>query len=98
MAHQLIIRKTAAEDTAEAYDYYESMQPGLGDRFLAEVLERYQDISENPQYYGFIDEKHCIRDVKLRHFPYLVVYELEGDAVIVYAVHCAYRHPDKRFR
>jgi ParE toxin of type II toxin-antitoxin system, parDE len=98
MAYRLIIRKAAAKDTAEAFDYYESRQPGLGNRFLAAVLERYNDISENPRYYGFIDEKHCIRDVKLRHFPYLVVYEIEKDAVIIYAVHSAYRHPGKRFR
>jgi plasmid stabilization system protein ParE len=98
MAYRLIVRQAAAEDAAEAWNYYESRQKGLGDRFLAEVLERYQDISEHPQYYGFIDEKHCIRDVKLRHFPYLIVYEVEDNSVIVYAVHCAYRHPDKRFR
>jgi ParE toxin of type II toxin-antitoxin system, parDE len=94
MAYRLIIRKAAAE----AFDYYESRQPGLGNRFLAAVPGRYNDISENPRYYGFIDEKNCIRDVRLRHFPYLVVYEIENDAVVVYAVHCAYRHPDKRFR
>ncbi len=38
MIYQLIILKTAAEDATEAFDYYESLQPGLGDRFLAEVL------------------------------------------------------------
>ena len=48
MEYRLIILKTAAEDTAEAYSYYEELQPGLGDRFLAEVLERYNEISKHP--------------------------------------------------
>ncbi len=37
-------------------------------------------------------------DVILKSFPYLVVYEVEDDAVIIYAVHCTYKHPDKKFR
>jgi hypothetical protein len=54
MAYQLVILKAAAEDTADAYEYYEKIQQGLGDRFLAEVLERYSEIAKHPHYYGFI--------------------------------------------
>jgi mRNA-degrading endonuclease RelE of RelBE toxin-antitoxin system len=98
MAYCIIILKTAAEDASEAFDYYERLQPGLGDRFLAEVLERFNEISKHPNYYGFIDEQKLIRDVKLKNFPYLVVYEIEDDKVIIYSVHCGYRHPDKKIR
>jgi|ERR1035437_3941516 hypothetical protein len=98
MAYRLIILQAAAKDTLEGYNYYEQLQQGLGDRFLSEVLERYNDISKHPQYYGFVDEHHIIRDVILKSFPYLVVYEVEDDAVIIYAVHCTYKHPDKKFR
>ena len=52
MAYRIIILKTAAEDTEEAFTYYEKLQPGLGDRFLTEVLERFNEISKHPQYYG----------------------------------------------
>lgn len=97
MPYRLTVLKSAAEDTTEAYNYYEGIKPGLGDRFMAELLQRFNEISKHPQYYGFIDEKHFIRDVKLKNFPYLVVYEVEEDAVIIYSVHCGYRHPDKRF-
>jgi hypothetical protein len=48
MAYRLIILKTAAEDTIKAYNYYEELQTGLGDRFLAEVLERYNEINRHP--------------------------------------------------
>jgi hypothetical protein len=36
--YKLIILKSAADDALEAYCYYEEKQPGLGDRFLSEVL------------------------------------------------------------
>ena len=69
MAYRLIILKAAAEDTAEAYNYYEELQTGLGDRFLTEVLERYKEISKDPQYYGYIDDQRVVRDVILRSSP-----------------------------
>ncbi len=96
MRHELIILKAAAQDAADVFDYYETAQTGLGDRFLIELLERFNEISKHPKYYGFIDKQKIIRDVKLKSFPYLVVYEIEGDNVIIYSVHCGYRNPDKR--
>ena len=97
MAYTLLIRDAAVADAKDAYWYYESKQPGLGERFLEELLQRYFDISRHPEYFTFIDEQKIIRDIRLKHFPYLVVYEIIGDTVVVYSVHNCYRNPDKRF-
>ncbi len=97
MAYQLIIRQEAHLDTNEAYTYYEEKSPGLGERFLQELVQRYHQIKEHPEYYSFIDEQKIIRDVKLRHFPYLIVYEIEDDKVIVYSVFNGYKNPSKKF-
>ncbi len=67
-----------------------------GERFLQELIQRYNQIIEHPEYFGFIDEKKIIRDVKLRHFPYLVVYEIDNAKVIVYSVFNGYKNPDKK--
>ncbi len=69
MSYKLIILKSAADDALEAYCYYEEKQPGLGDRFLSEVLERYNDISKHPEYYGFIDETHTTSPWFVSHEP-----------------------------
>lgn len=98
MTYKLAILKSAAQDTLEAYNYYEGLQQGLGDRFLTEVLERYNDIIKHPKYYGFINEENIVRDVMLRSFPYLVVYEIEDDKVIIFSVHSTYRNPERKFR
>jgi hypothetical protein len=96
MPYQLIIRQEAHHDANEAYTYYEEKSPGLGELFLQELTQRYNEIREHPEFYGFIDEQKIIRDVKLRHFPYLVVYEIRDDNVIVYSVFNGYKNPNKK--
>ena len=44
-------RLLTLKDAAEAYEHYEKIQSGLGDRFFEEVLERYNEISKHPHYY-----------------------------------------------
>lgn len=55
---RLVTLKTAAEDTSETYNYYEKIQVGLGDRFMADLLERYSEICKHPLHYGNIDDQH----------------------------------------
>ncbi len=96
MPYLLIIREEAHIDTTEAYIYYEERSPGLGERFLQELIKRYEDISNHPEHYGFIDDRKIIRDIKLRHFPYLVVYEFNDNKVIVYSIFNGYKNPAKK--
>lgn len=68
MAHKLITLKAAAEDISEAYNYYESLQVGLGDRFMLELVKRYNEISIHPQYYCYVDIKYCA-GCEVKEFP-----------------------------
>ena len=47
MPYQLIIREDAHLVTLEAYNYYEEKSPGLGERFLKELIQRYTEITEH---------------------------------------------------
>jgi hypothetical protein len=49
-ALSLIIREEAHLDANEAYTYYEEKSPGLGERFLQELIQRYNEITEHPEY------------------------------------------------
>jgi len=51
---QPILRPAAARDVEEAYEWYESQQPGLGDEFLDAVGKVVQSITENPELYPVI--------------------------------------------
>ncbi len=98
MAYKITIQEQAIEDTEIAYNHYEDEKLGLGDDFLDELEKRYDDLSDKPYNYGFIDDQAIIRDVKLVRFPYVIVFEIIEGEVIVYAVHCTYKHPKKRLR
>lgn len=96
MHYILIIRDEAVEEVKDAYLYYERVREGLGERFLSELRKRYLEISEHPQYYSFIDNKKSIRDIKVRHFPFKVIYEIIENRVIIFSVFNRHQDPSKR--
>jgi len=93
MVYHLIITEGAELDMLEAYGYYEDQESGLGERFLAAVQSRFAQIVEHPGYYSFIDDRNILRDVAIDPFPYVVIYEVEGEAILVYVVHQTYKKP-----
>jgi hypothetical protein len=100
MPYNLVIKEEAHKDAAEAYYYYETKVPGLGERFLNALKQRYFDLSVHPQHYSYINEDplKILRDVRLPKFPYVVVFEIAGEDVIVYAVYNAWKDPEKKIR
>ena len=100
MPFRVIVTKEAHHDSLDAYLFYEEKQTGLGERFLTMLQLCYQSLSEYPEHYGYINEDplNILRDVKLEKFPYVVVFEITGTEVIVYAVHNTFKHPGKKLR
>ena len=100
MSFTVIVKEEAHQDTIEAYNYYEEKLVGLGERFLEALQQRYHELSEHPTFYSFIDEDplKVLRDVRLEKFPFVVVYEIIKNEVVVYAVHNTYKHPRNKLR
>lgn len=80
MSYELRIKAVAIRQAAEAYTYYQNKAPGLGDRFIGAVLEAYATLQRNPL---FQVRKPPFRYVKLRKFPYRLIYEVQDNTVIV---------------
>jgi len=93
VAFNLIITVRAGTDAVEASSYYAAIQPELCTRFLSELLAAYSKLKDNPQHYSFISakRKNNLRDIKINHFPYTVIYEISGSNVIIYAIHNSHR-------
>jgi toxin ParE1/3/4 len=100
MAFEIEIKQEALDDIRAAFFYYNQQAAGLGDRFLDFLEIRLQHLTAHPHNYSFIDEipGKIFRDVRLEKFPYVIVYEITGLKVIVYAVHHTRRHPGKKLR
>ena len=70
--------------TKKAYDWYEEQKQGLGEAFLKELDTCYRQLETHPQHYGKI--KKNVRQVAVKRFPFVVVYEIIKQEVVVFAV------------
>lgn len=84
MSYGLIIQSKAIIDIQEAFEWYEEQNPGLGFDFIEEVENGYDKICNYPTYYAAINSH--FRRLKINRFPYLIVYEIQYDSVIITAV------------
>jgi hypothetical protein len=100
MSFGVIIKEEALNDIQEAYEYYEFKQLGLGEKFLQKIEQRLLHLSKHPHNYSFINEDYLkiLRDVKIEKFPFVIVFEIEDNTVIVYAIHNCYKLPSKKKR
>ncbi|MGH2642821.1 MAG: type II toxin-antitoxin system RelE/ParE family toxin [Chitinophagaceae bacterium] len=85
--YKVILTSQAKAQIAESYNYYEGQRIGLGERFLQELEKRYADLSKHPEYYSFIDKRKIIRDVKIERSPYVIIFEIEENKVIILYIH-----------
>lgn len=94
MEYQLEIKEEAALDIKEAYFYYEENKLGLGERFL-DTLENYlQRVKQYPEHYQI--KRSPFREAFIKDFPYVIIYEIEEEKVVVYAVFCTHKNPNKK--
>ncbi|MBK6835151.1 MAG: type II toxin-antitoxin system RelE/ParE family toxin [Bacteroidetes bacterium] len=96
MKYKLIVEDTADFEVSKAYAYYEDLQTNLGERFLNRWEEQIKLIEKNPLLYSIKYKQ--FRQVLLRPFPYHIIYEIEGNLVVVYRVVYAGKHPRKRYK
>ena len=92
--YTLVIKHRALIMAADAYEWYNQQQDGLGETFLAALESAYTKILKYPASYGFIE--NGFRRIRLRRFPFVVIYEIIEKELIVYAVFHTSRNPDDR--
>ena len=93
MKYQLKVSAIAFQETDDAFDYYEEQSRGLGERFLKSLEDAYFKLSLTPQYYGFIRVDENIRDMKISTFPFVIVFEIVEDTVLVLRIFNTNRNP-----
>ena len=94
MKYELIIRHEAEIEIIEAVVYYEKQQTGLGKRFLTHLQTYFDRIQTYPKH--FYIKRNPYREAVIKKFPYLIIYELIENKVIVYSVFNTYQNPNKK--
>jgi toxin ParE1/3/4 len=81
MNYTILVQIEAWHEIQDAYDWYEEKKEGLGDLFIEEIEECYQNLVENPKRFPYIN--HLYRRIRTDRFPYVLMYEIEEDKVII---------------
>jgi len=91
MSRRIVFRPRARRAIAEAAEKYESLSEGWGDEFITAVDEAAAEVALNPGRYP--EAFGEFRRVRLRLFPYSLIYRTTNEAIVVMA--CA-RNPRRR--
>jgi plasmid stabilization system protein ParE len=88
----VLILPSARDDLSEGFDFYERQEEGLGDYFQESL---FSDIESLRIYAGIHARRFgCFRMLSKR-FPYAVYYDLERQAVRVWAILDCRRDPNE---
>jgi ribonuclease HIII len=95
MKYNLIITDEANTDTINAISYYNSINSLLSARFEAEVNFTVNKVANNPFYYKYLSKGKVkkYRCTKLKSFPYLLVFKVIKNDIVIIALFNTYRKP-----
>ena len=89
--YNLILEDLAIIEMQEAFEWYESIEQGLGFKLLEKAEICFFYITNNPQHYYNISDKD--RRIHLNKFPYKIIYFIKEDTVVVTSFFHAARKP-----
>jgi plasmid stabilization system protein ParE len=87
----IVLHPAAEAEMRAAADYYQDCQPGLGNRFLDEVLMAGRRVTDNPAAWPVVSGN--IRRCLLTRFPFGLLYRMEAKRIYVLAVMHLRREP-----
>ena len=89
--YEIVVHEAAEEELNAAAVFYESRESDLGNEFLEELSQGFSRIGEHPLSYSVHFDDY--RRYLMNRFPYSVVYRIEQDAILVFAVAHLRRRP-----
>jgi len=94
--YRLILKPRAIKMAKDAYDWYEEKQSGLGEAFFSELEGCYDKIETWPTAYTKIEKD--FRHIVLKTFPYVIIFKIIKEDIVVYTVFHTSQSPRKKFK
>ncbi len=94
MAYLLEIKQEAKDDIVKGFLWYESKKEGLGTKLVSEIESVIEYIGIYPFHYQI--RTKSFREAVLKIFPFVVVYEVNQNKVIVYSVFPTRKNPSSK--
>jgi hypothetical protein len=95
MASKLTVEPEAQVEIEKAIDWYESKQPGLGKEFYNYLDGYFKTLKQSNALFA-IKRKPVYRELALKRFPYVIVYEHTDSEIFVYSVFNTHQDPNKK--
>lgn len=95
MGFKILILKLAEFEINESIDFYESRSKGLGKRFLIYLKSYYQILKTSPELFE-IKKQPFYRDLALVKFPFVIIYEILNNDVLIHSVFHTSRNPEEK--
>ena len=89
----LVVRPLARRDIAEAAQWYDDREAGLGDRFLTRVSAAAEAARTAPEQYRTVYRD--VRRILVADFPYALFFVTRGTTLHVLACMHGRRHPSR---
>ena len=89
----LVYHPAVQADFNEALDYYEAAGEHLADRFEAEFKSAIVAVKSGPRRFPFYLRSRLYRRVRLKNFPFVVIYREHAGSVRVTVLKHEKRHP-----
>ncbi len=96
MKYTLIIPGLIYEEVHEATLYYEKQQTELGHKLILGWEQTLDLIEKKP--FSFQKTHNNYQQILLTKFPYLVIYRIYNNEVVIYKFINAKRYPSKRYK
>lgn len=80
----------------DAWNWYENKQQGLGDRFILAFEKKLSVIIKNPT--RNVCRVEGFRETLINKFPFLIIYFLHENSIIVSSVFHTSRNPKKKLK
>lgn len=96
MIHLVLIPEQVYEELDRVFGYYEERQPGLGERFLDDWEHAMDHLEKRPYIHQIQFRK--FRSIQFSRFPFLIIYKIEKESILIYKLIHAKRNPAARFK
>ena len=94
MTYNLVVTLKAKEEITEGYIYYETLKPGLGEKFLEHLDFYFTRITTSPEQ--FPQKRAPYRQAFIKNFLSWSFFEIRNNSIIVYSVFNTWQNPKKK--
>ena len=77
MAYKIVIGKTAQRNLIEIFDWYAGESSTVLKKFIGGFYARLDELAEHPELFGLVKQRPRFRKVKIRRFPYFIVFRMD---------------------